>query len=124
MPTPDQFVAELPAALRKRVASLRRLVLDLCPDTAERVSWGGLSYFDAARGGPVSAGICQIVVRDGAVRLDFIHGASLPDPHGLLRCEEGRKAKRFVPIFSANEPAREHLRELVRAAAEFDPGNP
>ena len=123
MDFPDQFVAELQAASSKHVASLGRLVLDLFPHADERVTWDAISYSDPERGGPIKGGIGQIVVRDGAVRLDFVHGASLPDPHGLLRDEPGRKAKRFVPVDSASDPPRARLRELIRAAAEFDPGS-
>ena len=54
-------------------------------------------------------------------RLDFVHGARLPDPRGMLNGQPGRKAKRFVPIVSADDPPRGHLRDLIRAATESGP---
>jgi hypothetical protein len=61
------------------------------------VLWKGISYYFKERGGPVSAGICQINVLEDHVRLGFIHGAYLPDPRDLL--EGDRKVKRFVPAY-------------------------
>ncbi len=81
--------------------------------------WGDLSYFHEGRGGIVSAGICQIEIRKKHVRLAFIHGAFLPDPHKLL-CGT-QKAKRYIEIDSYDNAPWDDLKELILSASKFDP---
>lgn len=116
----QQHFSHLPAGEMDIVIELRNLVAQAAPFAAETVQRSGLIYFHAQRGGHVSAGICQILVRPGQVRLAFNHGAFLPDPAGLLRAE-GRAYKRFVPIAAFDEAPWEDLRALIQAAARFDP---
>ncbi|MDP1713906.1 MAG: DUF1801 domain-containing protein [Anaerolineales bacterium] len=53
------------------------------------------------------------------VRLAFIHGAFLPDPHKLLRGTQ--KAKRFIEIKSYDNAPWDDFKELVLSASKFDP---
>ena len=99
---------------------LRRVVRANAPQVVETVIWGALSYHRPRTGGRVAACVCQIVVRRGQVRLDFVRGSWLPDPCGLLRADGGRKYKRFVPIRTLVAAQRPELAELVRTAAELD----
>ncbi len=115
----DRFLSHNPAALREIALELRNLVASAAPDASERVSWGVLNYFNAARGGPVRGGICQIEVLADHVRLSFIHGIHLEDPDGLL--EGDRLSKRFIRIDSYDSAPWEGLRRLIEAAAAFDP---
>jgi hypothetical protein len=113
------FLQHTPAHLQEIVLELRNLIVAVAPDAVEVVRWGGFSYFHEGGGGIVSAGICQIEIRKDAVHLAFIHGAFLPDPHGLL--EGAQKAKRFVRITSYEAAAWDTLKELILASARFDP---
>jgi hypothetical protein len=70
----------------------------------------------------VKGSVCQIVLRDGGVRLDFVHGTSLPDPARLLQGE--RVAKRFVPVPTVASARRPQIASLIRSAADFVPGRP
>jgi hypothetical protein len=63
--------------------------------------------------------LCQIVVKGGQVRLDFIHGIRLADPLGLL--QGGRVSKRFVPIETVADAKRPGIAALIREAAALDP---
>ena len=108
-----------PLPLQEIVFELRNIIAAVAPDASEVVRWGGLSYFHEGRGGIVSAGICQIGIEKDHVRLAFIHGAYLPDPHKLLTGT--RKVKRYVEIVSYETAPWEHLQELITASAEFDP---
>lgn len=101
------------------ILELRNIIAEAAPQASEVFQWGGLSYYDAARGGTVSAAICQIGIERDHVRLGFVHGAFLPDPKKLLQGE--RKYKRFVKITSYIDAPWEDLKELVAAAARFDP---
>jgi len=115
----EEYLAQTPLHLQEIILELRNLVASVAPDSAETIHWGCLDYYDERRGGPVSAGICQIGVREDHVELGFIHGAFLPDPKGLL--EGGRKAKRFVRLHSYEDAPWDDLKELIAASARFDP---
>lgn len=115
----ETFLQHVPAPLQDIVLELRSLVAAIAPDAVEVIRWRGLSYYHAGRGGIVSAGICQIGIHENHVRLAFIHGAFIADPHHLLQGD--RKAKRFVRIDSYESAPWEQLKELMIASAKFDP---
>lgn len=115
----ESFLKYTPAPLQDIVFELRNLIAEAASDAVEVVRWGGLSYFHEGRGGIVSAGICQIGLHEGYIRLDFIHGAYLSDPKHLL---EGRqKAKRFIRLKSYEDAPWEDLKQLIEESSRFDP---
>jgi hypothetical protein len=115
----ERFLERKPEALKDIVLELRNLIAEIAPHTTEKILWGGLSYYDTSRGGPVKGGICQIEVHAEHVRLSFIHGVFIEDPQGLLQGE--RIAKRYVRLESYESAPWEALGELIRTAAMFDP---
>ncbi|NJC95814.1 MAG: hypothetical protein C3F07_09070 [Anaerolineales bacterium] len=115
----ESFLKYTPSPLQDIVFELRNLIAEVASDAVEVVRWGGLSYFHEGRGGIVSAGICQIGVHEGYVRLDFIHGAFLSDPKHLL--EGNQKAKRYVRIRSYEEAPWGDLKQLIEESSRFDP---
>lgn len=117
----ERYLERRPAALTDIVFELRNLVAEIAPYATEKILWGGLSYYDASRGGPVRAAICQIEIHDDHVRLSFIHGAFIADPHGLLEGE--RKAKRYVRLEGYESVPWQALGDLIRASAAFDPAS-
>jgi hypothetical protein len=117
----DEFLRDQPDNVRVLVRRLRELIFSISPSAAEHTVWQELSYEKHGEGGAVRAGICQIGVRDGQVRLAFVHGAFLPDPKKLLR--GNAKYKRFVPIRSEKDIWAPALRELLQASLAFDPAD-
>ena len=115
----EAFLQHTPAHLQDIVLELRNIIYSVAPDAVEVIRWGDLGYFHARGGGLISAGICQIEIRNDLVRLAFIHGAFLPDPHNLL--EGTQKAKRFIRINSFEEAPWDDLKELMASSAKFDP---
>lgn len=116
---PEAFLRHLPPGTRGLVSALRAVVRRNVPLAEESVLWGGLSYHRPEVGGRVKGAVCQIVVKGGAVRLDFIHGIRLKDPSRLLR---GRLvSKRFVPIVTVADARRSEIAALIRDAASLDP---
>jgi hypothetical protein len=101
------------------VLALRDVVRRTVPHAEESLLWGGLSYHRPQVGGRVKGAVCQIVVKRGQVRLDFIHGIRLADPSGLLQGE--RLSKRFVPIGTVADAERPEIANLIREAAALDP---
>lgn len=113
------FLSRHPAPLREIALELRNLVAFVAPQANERILWGGLSYHDAQKGGPVKGGICQIELHTDHVRLSFIHGAFLDDPCGLLGGKQ--RYKKYVALHSYEETPWEELEALIRASAVFNP---
>ena len=110
------WLAGLPPATRRPVEELRRLVRRVAPEAVESLAWGSLSYHRPAVGGRVKGSLCLITAKRGELRLEFVHGARLPDPDGLLR--GAGAAKRHVTIDPARPLPRRELAELVREAAQ------
>jgi hypothetical protein len=107
-----------PAPLRDIVHELRSLIVSVAPTATEVVHRKGFVYYDEDRGGPVSAGICQIRLHPDHIRLAFVHGAFLPDPRGLL--EGDQKAMRYVRVYSYDDAPWDELKALITASARFD----
>jgi hypothetical protein len=114
----ESFLARVPLDLREIVLELRNVVASVCPEATERILWGGLSYHDSRRGGPVKGAICQIELERDHVRLGFIHGVRLADPNALLQGD--RRSKRYVVIRIYDEVPWEALRQLIEEAAKVD----
>jgi hypothetical protein len=117
----NRFLKIYPIELQEIIVELRDLVFKSAPDAHERFLRGGLTYLKVEGGGPVKDGICNIYVRDDAVRVVFIHGSFLPDPAKILKKEGERKYMRYVEIKALEEANWPALEGLMRASAAFDP---
>ena len=117
----EQHFRDLPADQLNVVLELRNLIARAAPNATEEIRSQGLVYYDAERGGPVVAGVCQILVVNGGLRLAFNLGAYLPDPKSLLRQDKGRLAKRFLPLGEFDTVPWEVIAEWISASSKFDP---
>src|SRR5262245_49863943 len=115
----EAFLDALPPETRPLVLTLRDVVRRTVPHAEESLLWGSLSYHRPQVGGRVKGAVCQVVVKRGQVRLDFIHGIRLADPCGLL--QGNGVSKRFVPIGAAADAERPEIVALLREAAALDP---
>lgn len=115
----ERILERIPPELQEIVLELRNIVAAIAPEATEEFRNKGFIIYNAKRGGPVSAGICQILIMGDHIKLAFIHGAFLLDPQGLL--DGDRKAKKFVRISSYDAAPWEALRDLIAASAKFDP---
>ena len=109
------FLERLSPEARPRVLALRAVIRGVAPGAEESILWGGLSYHRPEIGGRVKGAVCQITVKDGVVRLDFIHGIRLANPAGLLRGDG--VSKRHVPIETVADARQPEVATLVRNAA-------
>jgi hypothetical protein len=105
--------------LREIVLELRNIVAQVAPGAAEDIRHGGIVYYFAELGGPVSAGVCGIAIKPGHVRLYFTHGAFIPDRTHLLR--GSGKAMRYLKLDKFESVPWEEIRDLIAAHADFDP---
>lgn len=115
------FLSSVSPLLQEIALKLRGMILSCCPGVTERLLWGGLSYHDPAKGGPVRGAICQIELYEDHIRLSFIHGVRLADPHSLL--QGNRKSKRYIKITSDEDAPWEAIRDLIEAASRLDPSS-
>jgi hypothetical protein len=123
----DAHLAGESADVRRLALRLRRMILSRVPRAAEAIRFNSLCYYhDGVPFGAIGGNICMIEVRptrqQPRVLLSFIQGASVKDPHGLLRGKG--KAKRFVPIPSLVAADDPRIDALVRAAAEVKAATP
>jgi len=113
------FLQYTPQPLQDIVLELRNIIVSVAPDAVEVIRWGGISYFHDGRGGVVSGGICQIGIHKDHIRLAFIHGAFLSDPHNLF--EGTQKYKRYIRINSYDDVPWDDLKQRIEEASRFDP---
>ncbi len=115
-----EAMAAWPPVVRSLGAAARRLVLEMEPALAERIAFGVLCYYKPDRPyGVIGGHVCSLDERDGALRLGFVHGASLPDPEGLL--EGTAKAARHLAVPDAGALRSPAIRALIRSSIEHDP---
>jgi hypothetical protein len=115
----ELYLARLTPDLRDIVFELRSIIISIAPTATETFHRKGFSYYHAERGGPVSAGICQINLQRDHIRLAFIHGAFLSDPKDLL--EGDQLYKRYVKLYSFAHAPWDDVQDLIAASAHFDP---
>jgi hypothetical protein len=115
----DAFLQRQPKRFREIALELRNLVLSIAPEATERILWGGLSYHEASRGGPVKGAICQIEIHREHVRLSFIHGVNLHDPESLLSGK--RLSKRYVRLDDYERIPWDALAGLITSARDYSP---
>ena len=105
--------------IRDIALELRNLVAAVCPSTTEKILWGGLSYHNSAKGGPVKGAICQIELERDQVRISFIHGIRLSDPDSWLTGNQ--MSKRHLAIDPYEQAPWGAIRGLIEEADELDP---
>ena len=113
--TIEEFLDGLSPDSRTIVLALRDVVKRLLPHIKETMLWGALSYHRPDMGGRIKGAVCMITAKHHDVRLEFIHGVRLADPHRLLLGD--LKSKRTISIHSVEEANRTSIAALIRAAA-------
>jgi len=109
----------LPQDWLDTIIEVRNIVSGVCPQAVERLDRNGITYYDAERGGPVRAGICQVFYGEDHLRLAFIHGVFMPDPAHLLQGDT--YPKRYVKLGPYNAIPWDDVTALITAHAAFDP---
>lgn len=101
---------------------LREFVLKAAPQVDEKIAFHALCYYKSGQPyGVIGGNVCVIGPRDDVLHLGFIHGAFLPDPEGLL--QGTAKSKRHIEFRSSKDVRCMALRDLIRAAVEYDPAS-
>ena len=115
-----KLLNDCPNELCDLALELREFVLEVAPELAETIAFHSLCYFKPGRPyGVIGGHVCGIGARDGCLHLGFIHGASLPDPDGLL--QGTGKAKRHIELRSPKDIRRRAFKKLIHAAIAHEP---
>ena len=110
----DQLIAGLPDWRGKTLASVRKTFLEADPEIIEEWKWMGSPVW--SRDDIVAIGNAH----KDKVKLTFSHGASLPDPDKLFNNGFGGNVWRAIDLFEGDKIDESALKELVRAAIEYN----
>src|SRR6202051_2594454 len=110
----DQLIAKLTDWRGKTLASIRKIILEADREIIEEWKWMGSPVW--SHDGMIAVGNAH----KDKVKLTFSHGASLPDPDKLFKAGLGGDAWRAVDLFEGNKINERALRNLVRAAVEYN----
>ena len=118
-------ISEVERALRFKprdmvdlLLEVRSIVASVAPWATERINLGGLTYYDANKGGTIKGGICFVDIRDDHVRIRFGLGAFLDDPKSLLAGD--RLYMRHLDISSFDDAPWTDIEALIQASANLD----
>jgi len=109
----DNFIKELTDWRGNWIAKFRALILKTAPEVTEDWKWGVPVW--AYKGNVVASGVFK-----DHVKLNFFKGASLSDPKGLFNAGLEAKATRAIDIGEADKIDEKALKELIRAAVDFN----
>lgn len=110
----DQLIAGLPDWRGKKLASIRKSILETDPGIIEEWKWMGSPVW--SRDGMIAVGNAH----KDKVKLTFSHGASLADPDKLFNAGFGGKVWRAIDLFEDDEIDEQALKNLIRAAIDYN----
>ena len=112
-----QRIDELGDWRGEALARVRRLIHEADPEIEEEWKWAKAS----SPGTPVWSHdgiVCTGESYKQVVKLTFMHGASLPDPHGLFNSSLEGKTRRAIDVREGETLEETAFKELIRAAVE------
>lgn len=98
------------------LASIRKAILEADKEIIEEWKWMGSPVW--SRDGIIAVGNAH----KDKVKLTFAHGESLPDPGKLFNAGLDGKVWRAIDVFEGDKIDARALKNLVRAAIEFNQG--
>lgn len=110
----DQLIAGLTDWRGNTLAGVRKAILEVDGEIIEEWKWMGSPVW--SRDGMIAVGNAH----KDKVKLTFSHGASLPDPGKLFNAGLDGKVWRAIDLFEGDELNERALKELVRAAIDFN----
>ena len=110
----DQLIAGLTDWRGNTLAGVRKAILEVDGEIIEEWKWMGSPVW--SRDGMIAVGNAH----KDKVKLTFSQGASLPDPGKLFNAGLDGKVWRAIDLFEGDELNERALKELVRAAIDFN----
>jgi hypothetical protein len=96
------------------LARMRALIHAAVPDVEEEVKWMGTPVW--SRNGI----LCTGETYKGHIKLTFLKGAALPDPHGLFNASLDGNIRRAIDIRAGDAIDEQAFTALVAAAARLN----
>ena len=110
----DQLIANLDDWRGKTLASLRKSILGADKEIAEEWKWMGSPVW--SRDGIIAVANAH----KGKVKLTFAYGARLPDPDKLFNAGLEGNVRRAIDFFEGDRINERALKNLVRAAVDYN----
>ncbi|SAL27560.1 hypothetical protein AWB68_01304 [Caballeronia choica] len=110
----DELIAGLTDWRGKTFASIRKCILESDREIIEEWKWMGSPVW--SRDGMIAVANAH----KGKVKLTFAHGAGLADPDKLFNAGLEGNARRAIDFFEGDKVDARALKNLVRAAIEFN----
>ena len=110
----DAKIKELGDWRGKTLAKVREIIREADREIVEEWKWLGSPAW--SRDGIVAVGNAH----KDKVKLTFSHGASLPDPDKLFNAGLGGNQWRAIDLFEGDKINERALKNLVRAAVEYN----
>ena len=110
----DQLIVGLTDWRGKTLASIRKSILEADREIIEEWKWMGSPVWE--RYGIIAVGNAH----KDKVKLTFAHGADLPDPDKLFNNGLDGKVWRAIDLFEGDKFNERALKNLVRAAIEYN----
>ena len=110
----DEYLIDQSRSNQAIIRGLRRLVKRVEPGLSESVKWGNGCWIGSK--GPVA----YVYSTPDYVQFGFFRGSSLKDPKGLFNAGLDAKATRAIDIGENEKIDEAALKELVRAAVDFN----
>ena len=107
-----------PPDLVDLLLEIRNIVMKVNPSATERIHPRGITFYDPAKGGTITGGICFVEIYDEFVRLRFGLGVFLEDPKSLLI--GGRLYMRHMDISSFDDAPWQDIEALIHASANLN----
>ena len=114
----DQLIADLADWRGKLLAAIRKAILAADREIAEEWKWMGSPVW--SRAGIIAVGNAH----KEKVKLTFYHGARLADPDGLFNAGLEGGQWRAIDFFEGDKVNERALRDLVRAAIDYNQSLP
>jgi hypothetical protein len=110
----DELIAGLTDWRGKTLAGIRKSMLAADREIIEEWKWMGSPVW--SRDGIIAVGNAH----KDKVKVTFAHGAELPDPEKIFNAGLGGNAWRAIDLFEGDRIDERALKNLVRAAIEYN----
>ncbi len=110
----DARIKELRDWRGATLARVRSLIKEACPDVVEEWKWRGVPVWEHF------GIICTGETYKAVVKLTFANGALLEDPASLFNSSLEGNMRRAIDIHEGEKINERALRNLVRAAADYN----
>ncbi|AYD00792.1 DUF1801 domain-containing protein [Neorhizobium sp. NCHU2750] len=110
----DRRIAELADWRGEKLAHVRALIHRAVPEIVETWKWRGVPVWEK------DGIICTGETYKAAVKLTFVHGASLADPARLFNASLEGNARRAIDLHEDDRIDEQAFLQLIRSAAAFN----